>query len=146
MLISVLTKQCCFLPSLNSAVLCAETISKQCCTLPSLNSVVLCPALNSCTLSSLNPVVFCPHSTRFFSVFTELDSFSVHVFSVCPHRTVFLSMPSQNYVVSALVELCWMVSCLTFLTLLCVSLQCFDLESYLKLNCERGTWRCPVCK
>lgn len=26
------------------------------------------------------------------------------------------------------------------------SLQCFDLESYLQLNCERGTWRCPVCK
>lgn len=25
-------------------------------------------------------------------------------------------------------------------------LQCFDLESYLQLNCERGTWRCPVCK
>ncbi|NXA55575.1 ZMIZ2 protein, partial [Nothocercus julius] len=24
-------------------------------------------------------------------------------------------------------------------------LQCFDLESYLQLNCERGTWRCPVC-
>lgn len=24
--------------------------------------------------------------------------------------------------------------------------QCFDLESYLQLNCERGTWRCPVCK
>ncbi|XP_044945536.1 zinc finger MIZ domain-containing protein 2 isoform X5 [Mustela putorius furo] len=23
--------------------------------------------------------------------------------------------------------------------------QCFDLESYLQLNCERGTWRCPVC-
>ncbi|KAG7266069.1 LOW QUALITY PROTEIN: hypothetical protein CRUP_002547, partial [Coryphaenoides rupestris] len=22
---------------------------------------------------------------------------------------------------------------------------CFDLESYLQLNCERGTWRCPVC-
>lgn len=27
-----------------------------------------------------------------------------------------------------------------------VPLQCFDLESYLQLNCERGTWRCPVCK
>lgn len=26
------------------------------------------------------------------------------------------------------------------------TLQCFDLESYLQLNCERGTWRCPVCK
>uniref|UniRef100_A0A8C2ERV0 Zinc finger, MIZ-type containing 1b n=1 Tax=Cyprinus carpio TaxID=7962 RepID=A0A8C2ERV0_CYPCA len=23
--------------------------------------------------------------------------------------------------------------------------KCFDLESYLELNCERGTWRCPVC-
>ncbi|KAL7981458.1 hypothetical protein Chor_002354 [Crotalus horridus] len=23
--------------------------------------------------------------------------------------------------------------------------ECFDLESYLQLNCERGTWRCPVC-
>ena len=31
---------------------------------------------------------------------------------------------------------------------LCVHLylQCFDLESYLQLNCERGLWRCPVCK
>lgn len=29
---------------------------------------------------------------------------------------------------------------------LSVCLQCFDLESYLQLNCERGTWRCPVCK
>ena len=26
------------------------------------------------------------------------------------------------------------------------SLQCFDLESYLKLNCEKGLWKCPVCK
>ncbi len=24
-------------------------------------------------------------------------------------------------------------------------MQCFDLESYLQLNCERGTWKCPVC-
>jgi hypothetical protein len=23
--------------------------------------------------------------------------------------------------------------------------QCFDLESYLQLNSERGSWRCPVC-
>lgn len=28
----------------------------------------------------------------------------------------------------------------------CDVVQCFDLESYLQLNCERGTWRCPVCK
>ena len=28
----------------------------------------------------------------------------------------------------------------------CKHIQCFDLESYLQLNCERGTWRCPVCK
>uniref|UniRef100_A0A2K5QBK1 Zinc finger MIZ-type containing 2 n=1 Tax=Cebus imitator TaxID=2715852 RepID=A0A2K5QBK1_CEBIM len=28
----------------------------------------------------------------------------------------------------------------------CRHIQCFDLESYLQLNCERGTWRCPVCK
>nr|XP_057928114.1 zinc finger MIZ domain-containing protein 2-like isoform X3 [Doryrhamphus excisus] len=27
----------------------------------------------------------------------------------------------------------------------CRHVQCFDLESYLQLNCERGTWRCPVC-
>ncbi|XP_076461438.1 zinc finger MIZ domain-containing protein 1-like [Babylonia areolata] len=27
----------------------------------------------------------------------------------------------------------------------CKHIQCFDLDSYLKLNCERGTWRCPVC-
>ncbi|XP_043087155.1 zinc finger MIZ domain-containing protein 1-like [Puntigrus tetrazona] len=27
----------------------------------------------------------------------------------------------------------------------CKHVQCFDLESYLELNCERGTWRCPVC-
>lgn len=34
------------------------------------------------------------------------------------------------------------------LSSVCVSRppQCFDLESYLQLNCERGTWRCPVCK
>jgi len=25
------------------------------------------------------------------------------------------------------------------------ALQCFDLESYLQLNCDRGSWRCPVC-
>ena len=23
--------------------------------------------------------------------------------------------------------------------------QCFDLEAYLQMNCERGTWKCPVC-
>uniref|UniRef100_A0A3P9PPP0 Zinc finger, MIZ-type containing 1a n=1 Tax=Poecilia reticulata TaxID=8081 RepID=A0A3P9PPP0_POERE len=28
----------------------------------------------------------------------------------------------------------------------CKHVQCFDLESYLQLNCERGTWRCPVLK
>lgn len=28
----------------------------------------------------------------------------------------------------------------------CKHIQCFDLESYLQLNCERGNWRCPVCK
>ena len=28
----------------------------------------------------------------------------------------------------------------------CKHIQCFDLESYLQLNCERGAWRCPVCK
>ncbi|KAJ3610738.1 hypothetical protein NHX12_022829 [Muraenolepis orangiensis] len=27
----------------------------------------------------------------------------------------------------------------------CKHVQCFDLESYLQLNCDRGTWRCPVC-
>ncbi|XP_041363895.1 zinc finger MIZ domain-containing protein 1-like isoform X2 [Gigantopelta aegis] len=27
----------------------------------------------------------------------------------------------------------------------CKHIQCFDLEYYLQLNCERGTWRCPVC-
>ncbi|XP_054718942.1 zinc finger MIZ domain-containing protein 1-like isoform X2 [Uloborus diversus] len=27
----------------------------------------------------------------------------------------------------------------------CKHIQCFDLESYLQLNCERGAWRCPVC-
>ncbi|XP_008211364.1 zinc finger MIZ domain-containing protein 2 isoform X2 [Nasonia vitripennis] len=27
----------------------------------------------------------------------------------------------------------------------CKHIQCFDLESYLQLNCERGNWRCPVC-
>jgi len=28
----------------------------------------------------------------------------------------------------------------------CRHIQCFDLESYLQLNAERGLWRCPVCK
>ena len=28
----------------------------------------------------------------------------------------------------------------------CKHIQCFDLESYLKLNVERGAWKCPVCK
>ena len=27
----------------------------------------------------------------------------------------------------------------------CKHIQCFDLESYLQLNCERSAWRCPVC-
>ncbi|XP_037084007.1 zinc finger MIZ domain-containing protein 1-like [Pollicipes pollicipes] len=27
----------------------------------------------------------------------------------------------------------------------CKHVQCFDLESYLQMNCERGAWRCPVC-
>ncbi|XP_055376772.1 putative uncharacterized protein DDB_G0286901 isoform X2 [Condylostylus longicornis] len=27
----------------------------------------------------------------------------------------------------------------------CKHIQCFDLESYLLLNCERGSWRCPEC-
>ena len=29
--------------------------------------------------------------------------------------------------------------------MLSFSHQCFDLESYLQMNCERLTWRCPVC-
>jgi zinc finger MIZ domain-containing protein len=28
----------------------------------------------------------------------------------------------------------------------CKHIQCFDLEAYLQINCERGNWRCPVCK
>ena len=28
----------------------------------------------------------------------------------------------------------------------CRHLTCFDLESYLQMNCERGNWRCPLCK
>lgn len=28
----------------------------------------------------------------------------------------------------------------------CRHIQCFDLESYLQMNAERGLWRCPVCK
>lgn len=27
----------------------------------------------------------------------------------------------------------------------CKHVQCFDLEGYLMMNCERGTWRCPEC-
>ncbi|XP_032666502.1 zinc finger MIZ domain-containing protein 1-like [Odontomachus brunneus] len=27
----------------------------------------------------------------------------------------------------------------------CMHVQCFDLESYLQLNCERDSWKCPVC-
>jgi len=27
----------------------------------------------------------------------------------------------------------------------CKHLQCFDLESYLRLNGDRGSWKCPVC-
>ena len=27
----------------------------------------------------------------------------------------------------------------------CKHIQCFDLESYLKINCEHNQWRCPVC-
>ena len=35
---------------------------------------------------------------------------------------------------------------MTFLTLfLFYFLQCFDLEAYLQMNCDRGTWKCPVC-
>ena len=28
----------------------------------------------------------------------------------------------------------------------CKHIQCFDLESYLRLNVEKGNWKCPVCK
>lgn len=28
----------------------------------------------------------------------------------------------------------------------CKHVQCFDLEGYLMMNCERGAWRCPECK
>ena len=28
----------------------------------------------------------------------------------------------------------------------CRHIQCWDLEAYLKLNCEKGLWKCPVCK
>ncbi len=24
-------------------------------------------------------------------------------------------------------------------------MQCFDLEAYLQMSCERGNWKCPVC-
>uniref|UniRef100_A0A2C9K192 SP-RING-type domain-containing protein n=1 Tax=Biomphalaria glabrata TaxID=6526 RepID=A0A2C9K192_BIOGL len=27
----------------------------------------------------------------------------------------------------------------------CKHIQCFDLESYLQLNCDKGSWKCPVC-
>ena len=28
----------------------------------------------------------------------------------------------------------------------CKHIQCFDLESYLKFNVDKGNWKCPVCK
>ena len=28
----------------------------------------------------------------------------------------------------------------------CKHLQCFDLEAYLRLNGDRGSWKCPVCQ
>ncbi|XP_005112445.2 zinc finger MIZ domain-containing protein 1 [Aplysia californica] len=27
----------------------------------------------------------------------------------------------------------------------CKHIQCFDLQSYLQLNCDKGLWKCPVC-
>ena len=27
----------------------------------------------------------------------------------------------------------------------CRHIQCFDLESFLQMNCDRPSWRCPVC-
>lgn len=27
----------------------------------------------------------------------------------------------------------------------CQHLQCFDIESYLQMNCDRSAWKCPVC-
>lgn len=27
----------------------------------------------------------------------------------------------------------------------CLHLQCFDIESYLQMNCDRSAWKCPVC-
>ena len=28
----------------------------------------------------------------------------------------------------------------------CKHLQCFDLEAYLRLNGDRGSWKCPICQ
>ena len=28
----------------------------------------------------------------------------------------------------------------------CKHIQCFDLESFLRMNCDRPSWCCPVCK
>jgi len=37
--------------------------------------------------------------------------------------------------------------CIKLICLNCLfNVQCFDLESYLRLNCERGIWRCPICR
>ena len=51
---------------------------------------------------------------------------SLKVFLKCPITCKRISLPARGHD--------------------CKHIQCFDLEAYLQINCERGNWRCPVCK
>lgn len=62
-----------------------------------------------------------------------------------PWWEVFIRV-SEAVVISSRWFLTVLISSVCLSIHVCRPLQCFDLESYLQLNCERGTWRCPVCK
>lgn len=51
---------------------------------------------------------------------------SIKVFLKCPITCKRITLPARGHD--------------------CKHIQCFDLEAYLQINCERGNWRCPVCK
>ncbi|XP_016304143.1 zinc finger MIZ domain-containing protein 1-like [Sinocyclocheilus anshuiensis] len=61
----------------------------------------------------------------------------------CSHLFVLLLVHRPS--VRSVLQVCQHITLLHFGCPEFESQLCFDLESYLELNCERGSWRCPVC-
>lgn len=139
---------------------------------PTLKSVLygllrkrLLPAEHCITKSKLHSVVFSRHMLDFNIIASVVITLLIGILYIHHHHRLFLTVKRNFASVAAssgalngedgVEQTAIKVSLkcpITFKPIQlpargsdCKHIQCFDLQSYLQLNCERGSWRCPVC-